>query len=62
MSKDVNTLPIQVDTTPKGIRTIILDLDEFEMIETGVKEKEIDGKKIPVSYMKFKLVEKKVEK
>lgn len=59
MTEDPNALLIKVDVTPKGIRTFVLDLDEYEVNETGTKEKEVAGRKVPVAYMKFKIIEKK---
>jgi hypothetical protein len=56
---DPNFLILRVDTNPKGQRTFTLDLDEYEMFETGNKDKEKDGKKYPTSYITFKIVEKK---
>jgi hypothetical protein len=49
----------KVNVSPKGVRTFVLDLDEYEIIETGTKEKEKDGKKIPVNYMTFKIIDPK---
>lgn len=31
-----------IDSTPKGVETFTIDLDEYEIAETGTKEK--DGK------------------
>lgn len=42
------TLPIQVNA--KGLKTLTLDLDEWEIVETGTKDK--NGK--AVQYMTFK--------
>lgn len=44
---------IPVEISPKGIKTITIDLDVFQMIETGTKVKEVKGVKTPVAYMKF---------
>lgn len=43
---------LPVELTPKGLQIFTLDLDEFELIETGTKTK--NGK--PVAYVKYKVV------
>lgn len=43
-----------VDTTPKGVETFTIDMDELELAETGTKEK--NGKVI--SFYKFRIVKK----
>lgn len=48
-------LPIPVDVTPKGVKTITIWLDELTLDETGTREKEVNGRKIPVAYMKFRV-------
>lgn len=53
---DTNKLAIPIEVSNKGLKTFTLDLDEYEVIETGTKEKEIDGKKRPVAYMIFKVI------
>lgn len=52
----VEQISVPTQTSVKGIKTFTLDLDEYELVETGSKEKEKDGKKIPVAYMKFRKV------
>jgi hypothetical protein len=52
---DKQFIMIPIEVSAKGLKTYTLDLDEHEIIETGTKVK--NG--IPVSYMKFKLIDKK---
>jgi len=56
---DTKKLTIPIEVSAKGLKTFTIDLDEYEMIETGTKEKEVDGKLRPVAFMTFKLIEKK---
>ena len=51
----IDFLPIHVDTSPKGIKTITIDMDKFDAIESGTKIR--DGNAI--AYMKFKIIENK---
>lgn len=43
---------IPIEVSKKGMRTFTLDLDEYQLEETGTKQK--DGK--AVQYMKFKFI------
>lgn len=45
---------IPMDVSPKGVQTFTIDLDEFEIHETGTKTK--NGR--PVQYMTFKISKK----
>ena len=56
---DTTKISIPIEVSAKGLKTFVVDLDEYEVVETGSKEKEINGKKRPVAFMKFKLIEKK---
>lgn len=53
---DAQKISIPVEVSAKGLKTFTVDLDEYEVIETGTKEKEVNGKTRPVAYMKFKLI------
>lgn len=55
------TLSLPVEVSVKGVKTITLDLDEYELIETGTKEKQKGNLKVPVAYYKFKLIESKTK-
>lgn len=46
------TLQVPIEVTARGLKTITIDHDEFEIIETGTKEK--NGK--VVYYTKYKII------
>lgn len=53
--EDVNIyLRLPIEVSKKGLQTFTLDMDEYELHETGVKTK--NGK--PVNYMVFKFTKK----
>ena len=51
---DTQYILIPVEITPKGVKSITFYLDEFELSETGTKQKG----KLPVAYHKYRLKEK----
>lgn len=50
----VDHVVFPLDTTPKGVETFTIDLDDYEIAESGTKEK--DGK--IVHFYTFRVVKK----
>jgi hypothetical protein len=49
---EVDHAVFPIETTPKGIETFTIDMDDIELIETGSKEK--NGK--VVQFYKFRII------
>lgn len=54
MDKVKKQISFTIDSTPKGVETFTIDLDQYEIAETGTKVK--DGK--VVHFYTFRIVKK----
>jgi hypothetical protein len=48
-----------LEVSQKGVQTFVISMDEFDLIETGTKTKEVNGVKVPIAYYKFQRAIKK---